>query len=534
MPIEEEYYMNLYVVGKFVHDPHVKCSGGEMMRLKEDPDTISYFELCKIVKQKVRDNLRAVWNDSSTINMLNYYVKHNEINLYVEHEIDTTIFSDDDLILLVATVAGTGDGNESVEVAGNKGGKGVEGLNGKGVKGGEGGEVKGGKGGKGVEGLNREGVDVDGSKGGEGVEGLGGEGVDIIGNEGGKGGEGGEGVEGLDCLDVSIERLEESDGGLNSGVEEAGEEGVEDESDSDSKYENVYLINVREVEGETNGKAKETILDETKSESSREQRELKIIKNELNRVRVKCIASNNNMSRCMQVKIFHDEHNCCVSFRNKIANVKVIVNNFEATIKDHPKMKLRKMQRRVASEIHINVNMTRCRRAKKMVKDKLQETLKKAKAFEFTFWKIVKSTTKKKWEQKKEELYKINEGFAKELFSKNSKAWTKAFQWLHSVSDIVDNNLYVAFNSSMVESKFKSIITMLEEIIVKMMTRIVDKRKQRSSWKYNYDLLIKKKFDDIKKEGVDWKIIWNGENRCEVKKGRKQYIVNVEDKTSCC
>ncbi|KAK5776084.1 hypothetical protein PVK06_044043 [Gossypium arboreum] len=159
---------------------------------------------------------------------------------------------------------------------------------------------------------------------------------------------------------------------------------------------------------------------------------------------------------------------------------------------------------------------------------------KKAKAFEFTFWKIVKSTTKKKWEQKKEELYKINEGFAKELFFKNSKAWTKAFQWLHSVSDIVDNNLYVAFNSSMVESKFKSIITMLEEIIVKMMTRIVDKRKQRSSWKYNYDLLIKKKFDDIKKEGVDWKIIWNGENRCEVKKGRKQYIVNVEDKTSCC
>ncbi|MBA0852961.1 hypothetical protein Goshw_011888, partial [Gossypium schwendimanii] len=53
---------------------------------------------------------------------------------------------------------------------------------------------------------------------------------------------------------------------------------------------------------------------------------------------------------------------------------------------------------------------------------------------------------------------------AKELFSKNLKVWTKAFQGLHSMFDIIDNNLCEAFNSSIVESKFKSITTMLEEI----------------------------------------------------------------------
>ncbi|MBA0874491.1 hypothetical protein Goshw_017475 [Gossypium schwendimanii] len=62
---------------------------------------------------------------------------------------------------------------------------------------------------------------------------------------------------------------------------------------------------------------------------------------------------------------------------------------------------------------------------------------------------------------------------------------------------------------------------MLEEIRVNMMTRIVAKRKQCSSWKYNYGPLIKKKFDDSKKEDDDWKMIWNGENGCEVKKVRK-------------
>ncbi|MBA0571095.1 hypothetical protein Golob_004687 [Gossypium lobatum] len=86
------------------------------------------------------------------------------------------------------------------------------------------------------------------------------------------------------------------------------------------------------------------------------RKELKIIKNEPNRVRVKYIESKNckwrifisysNMFICIQVKSFHDEYNCCVSFRNKMVNVKVITDHFEATIRDHRKMKLREIQKR--------------------------------------------------------------------------------------------------------------------------------------------------------------------------------------------
>ncbi|MBA0756586.1 hypothetical protein Gogos_020256, partial [Gossypium gossypioides] len=65
--------------GKFIRDPHVRYLGGEMVRLKEDPNAISYFELCKIVKdglgfnivqliyfhilgsRTLQDNLRVVW-----------------------------------------------------------------------------------------------------------------------------------------------------------------------------------------------------------------------------------------------------------------------------------------------------------------------------------------------------------------------------------------------------------------------------------------------------------------------------------------
>ncbi|KAK9030454.1 hypothetical protein V6N11_031881 [Hibiscus sabdariffa] len=59
-----------------------------------------------------------------------------------------------------------------------------------------------------------------------------------------------------------------------------------------------------------------------------------------------------------------------------MVNVAVIPDHFEATIRDHPKMKLKEIQQRVASEIHVNVNLTRCKRAKKRVNERLSGNFK--------------------------------------------------------------------------------------------------------------------------------------------------------------
>ncbi|KAK5842948.1 hypothetical protein PVK06_005371 [Gossypium arboreum] len=145
------------------------------------------------------------------------------------HEIDTNVFVTDHLLLTASSVEGFGDGNKC-------------------------GEVEADENGEGVEGLNREGIEVV-SNGSDGFDGF-----------------------------------EQGVRGLNSGVEKVDKEGVEDESDSDSEDENVYLMKVmyfsdgdddvefqearkklREVEGKTSEKAKETIVDETECESSGEQ-----------------------------------------------------------------------------------------------------------------------------------------------------------------------------------------------------------------------------------------------------------------------
>lgn len=47
----------------------------------------------------------------------------------------------------------------------------------------------------------------------------------------------------------------------------------------------------------------------------------------------------------------------------------MIAQHFEATIKDHPKMKLREIQRRCASEMYVNVTIDCCYRAKKIVNE---------------------------------------------------------------------------------------------------------------------------------------------------------------------
>ncbi|MBA0618602.1 hypothetical protein Godav_027922 [Gossypium davidsonii] len=515
-------------------------------------------------------------------------------------------------MLAVACLQFGGDGNKGDEVVGSKSDEG------------EGGEVAGKKVGEGVEG---QGV----KEGGEIVEGLGEEGDDVDVSKGGESDEGGE-----EGVGVVINECGESDGG--------GEEGVRDESGSDSKDENAYLIkvmylpdgdddeefqearqNVKEVEGETSGKeidgeglndsvGKEEDGNETEYFDSDNHGSILVTKDDDNtnvcRRRSRFPTYNPNSasphfyigmlfkygeqfkstirkySMCCKrelkiirnepnrVKIFHDEHNYCVRFRNKMVNVEVIAEHFEATIGDHPKMKLREIQRRVSSEMHVNINMTRCRRAKKTVKDKLVRNFvqefamlwdyadelilknprntikmavnrftleslphfkrlyvcfgalkrrwkegcrpildldgcflkgpfkglllavvgkdgnnqmypvawaniegecidswawflslltpslgmedaindilprvehrnyarhvlsnwfgrKKANTFEFAFWKVMKSTTEREWKQNKEDLYKLDEGVAKDLFSKISKAWTKAFQRLH-------------------------------------------------------------------------------------------------------
>ncbi|KAL4366957.1 hypothetical protein GQ457_05G022500 [Hibiscus cannabinus] len=193
----KEYWMHLHVGGKFVRDPYVRYEGGTLVSIREDPDTISYWEVKKIIQNhlcfnsieiiyfhepysgRLQDNLRVLWDDTSTIAMLNYWEKFGFIDIYVEHKVDTPIFEEGILLLTdgveVEVKDATEDANVEVEGASEDAGVGVEGA-GAGVEGATEGanvEVEGvGAGAEGVtEGAN---VEVEGATEGAsvGVEGA--------------------------------------------------------------------------------------------------------------------------------------------------------------------------------------------------------------------------------------------------------------------------------------------------------------------------------------------------------------------------
>ncbi|MBA0754027.1 hypothetical protein Gogos_021314, partial [Gossypium gossypioides] len=89
--------------------------------------------------------------------------------------------------------------------------------------------------------------------------------------------------------------------------------------------------------------------------------------NETERIR----ASYSPVAKCLQIKMFQDKHHCSVSFKNKMVTSAMIAQHFEATIKDHLKMKLRETQRRCASKMYVNVTIHYCYRVKKIVKEKM-------------------------------------------------------------------------------------------------------------------------------------------------------------------
>ncbi|KAH1083893.1 hypothetical protein J1N35_023654 [Gossypium stocksii] len=379
---DDEYYIILHVGGQFVKDPYVRYVGGEVIRLKENPDTISYFELCKIVKiglefntvmliyfhepstVGLQNNLRVIFYDNSTIAMLDFWVKFKEIELYVEHEVDNPIIVDDIFLLT------TGEGDvEEVEVDGERNDEGVE-SNGEGdlekvesCGKGEAGEVQ-----TDGQGVSATSIEVD---------------EDIIMENSGHislGSTVGENNDSEVTADEYAGDFATSDGVDNVADEYAGDFATSDRPDNvatvrtgeeeDGNETEVWdsdehgsLVGSDEDEEHENGERRRSKFpfynDKLKFSLGMFFKDGKQFKSAVRKVVVSCIASPNcpwrirasynPVAKCLQIKTFHDEYHCS----------------------DHPKMKLREIQRRCASEMHVNVTIDCCYRAKKIVKEKM-------------------------------------------------------------------------------------------------------------------------------------------------------------------
>ncbi|KAG5606178.1 hypothetical protein H5410_027670 [Solanum commersonii] len=70
-------------------------------------------------------------------------------------------------------------------------------------------------------------------------------------------------------------------------------------------------------------------------------------------------------------------------------------------------------------------------------------------------------------QSKLHDMSELGEGIVEALLKYNKEAWCRAFFEEHSKCDVVENNTCETLNSWILGARFKSIITMLEEIRIK-------------------------------------------------------------------
>lgn len=75
--------------------------------------------------------------------------------------------------------------------------------------------------------------------------------------------------------------------------------------------------------------------------------------------------------------------------------------------------------------------------------------------------------------------------------------------------DIVDNNLREAVNGKMLAVRCKSIISILEDIKLMMMTRFHENRDAMDKWNGNLGPRIRKKLHKNKVDGWNCNVAWN-------------------------
>ncbi|KAG8496299.1 hypothetical protein CXB51_009241 [Gossypium anomalum] len=203
------------------------------------------------------------------------------------------------------------------------------------------------------------------------------------------------------------------------------------------------------------------------------RKELKIVTNGSKHIRVKCVASTKCLSRIFTI------------YSRSISNYKGPSKN-----------ELKEIQRRVASELHTS-------------KKKVSEILAGNCNDEFELL----------WD------------CANELRAKNPSSTIKmVVKRVTPDSSLHFKRFYIYFDA--LKRGWKEGC----RLILVAVGRDVNNQMYPIVWAIikNYGLSVKRKFDQNKKDGVQWQIVWNDDNGCEVKRGRKQYIINLQERICSC
>nr|XP_016483750.1 PREDICTED: uncharacterized protein LOC107804376 [Nicotiana tabacum] len=116
----------------------------------------------------------------------------------------------------------------------------------------------------------------------------------------------------------------------------------------------------------------------------------------------------------------------------------------------------------------------------------------------------------------------------------NKEVWVRAYFSPMSKCDVVKNNMCEAFHSWIVVPRHKSVITILEEIRHKVMTRTVDMRRFAETLITDISPIARMNLEENKDAFRRCKVLWNGDNGFEISNSDIRHIVDLREKTCTC
>jgi len=128
----------------------------------------------------------------------------------------------------------------------------------------------------------------------------------------------------------------------------------------------------------------------------------------------------------------------------------------------------------------------------------------------------------------------LGEGIVEALLKYNKNAWCRALFKDHSKCDIVENNMCETFNSWILAARFKSIITMLEEIRVKVMERMTQMREFSEKWITDVSPMAMQILTENAKYVAICEVKFNEDNGYVIQHPPYKHVVNLKKKVCSC
>ncbi|XP_075099536.1 uncharacterized protein LOC142176306 [Nicotiana tabacum] len=107
-------------------------------------------------------------------------------------------------------------------------------------------------------------------------------------------------------------------------------------------------------------------------------------------------------------------------------------------------------------------------------------------------------------------LDKLGDGICERLLHYRKETWCRAYFNCDKKCDIIDNNMCETFNSCIMGKRHKTIITMLEEIKIKLMNSIGKTREFYETWICDITPIAMKVYQDNLAKSMKCTPRWNG------------------------